>query len=238
MTNKSVTSRHNQVTKKREVSPFGRELVKARNKVSWTQEVLRTTAKLHKNTITNIETGKVTESLETRRILIQVINEEHLAQFKCLYPWDGEADTITLKSIEFLVKNSELENKITYEIAAACGLEAMSPDSFMELLLKRMPAVGISSISEINKLLRERHQLIIHFGICCCKNKALRPPFVSRGIGIFCLQIMLMLEKHSIKGLTIFLKEYSPDKRTNYRERARQMNLAYQQARHLFHSQV
>ncbi|MGH7955366.1 MAG: helix-turn-helix domain-containing protein, partial [Gloeomargaritales cyanobacterium] len=71
MITKSVTSGHNQATIHKEASPFGKELLKARHKLSWTRSHLSKKSKVHENTIYNIEKGKTTENFETRRILTE-----------------------------------------------------------------------------------------------------------------------------------------------------------------------
>ena len=119
MTTKSVTSDHKLATSRKEVSPFGKELKKAREKLKWTRKHLNEETMpevgskgVHENTVYNIEKGNTAGNLETQRVLTKIIDAEHKTRFGHLYPWDGETEIITKKSLVEFINRFEVEIKL------------------------------------------------------------------------------------------------------------------------------
>ena len=59
-------------------------------------------------------------------------------------------------------------------VAAASELGVVPPDSFLEPYLDRMLPVGIKTISDLERYLKEQEQMITAFGKCCYRSPALR----------------------------------------------------------------
>jgi hypothetical protein len=134
------------------------------------------------------------------------------------------------KSLAKFIKNSPLVSRIDQAIAVGNKLRLISPDSYIEFYLERISHVGLKTISEIERHLKEREQTIKNFAISCNKNPMLQQPYLPHGVCIASLQVLLLLEKGSVKALKDFLVEHRINKRANPHKMTRALKAAYDEA--------
>jgi len=236
MTNKTITSSHKKVTSrtKREISELGKNLLRARDELSWTQEFLcKETGKfgskaLHFNTIYNIENGITGGGKESHRVLKKTIT----AALGRPYPWDAiTAGIINKNSLAQFIKDSQLVTDIDHTISKAQkpALRIAFSDDFAEFFAERMHLVKIKTIQELEEQLKQREDFLKEFCVGWFKSSVSVMSFVPRGISISFLSNLLVFEKYGVKGLTKFFEEHRYDKKLNPRKLARGVKKIYEQ---------
>jgi len=104
---------------------FGENVVKARERLSWTQEHLceeikkRMGKSVHINTLWNIENGKSRGSKETVRLIKETIT--HALEGE--YPWSETGVPITQHSLMDFINTSIVVARIDSALVGATGLE-------------------------------------------------------------------------------------------------------------------
>ena len=235
MTHKSTTSTHKHITSraKRVVSEFGRNLLKARNKLDWTQAKLSQESRrhgskeIHYNTIYNIETGTTSGSKETVRVLKKTIT----AELGCVYPWDGESEALNRDSLITFINNSHLVSEMDQVIADIYNVRLVPPESYAEFILERLLHVGIKTTSEMEQHLKKRKETMRKFVGACHKRPVLRQTHLPRGVCLGNLQILLLLENNGVRKLQDFLEENRIAKNANPLEMTRALKASYKEAR-------
>src|SRR5258708_5057247 len=142
---------------------FGGKVREARRKLNWTQTRLAEQAKMHGNTISNIETGK-TDNLESRRIIKEAIDAAHEKEFSCPFVWVGDRHVETSLSLnkesllEF-IRGSEVLSRIDQAIVTASKVRWMPADSFMGMYLERLFHIAVETLSELAGQLSARESV-------------------------------------------------------------------------------
>lgn len=231
----AVTISHKLVTThaSRNVSDFGKNLLRARNLLSWTRSYLASKTVplvpkgVHENTIYNIEKGITPGSLEIQRVIKEVIT----AELKRDYPWDDGDKPLDKNSLAEFLRNSEVADRIDHAVATAANLRVVPPESFLDMILDRASYLGTTTVSEIEGLLKQNEQILTAFGKLCYANGLARSLFVPRGFCIGALQGVLLVQKNDFKTLVEFVKKHGLDQKTNPEKRARSIKRTYELAK-------
>ena len=189
---------------------FGKEVIHARNKLSWTQEYLAEKSKRSTNTIGNIETGK-RPSKETRRVIMEVINTEHVLKFGVPFSWritdENKILALNKESLLKFIDDSYLVSRIDQDMALIYKVRLVPPHSYIEIILERILHAGITAIPQIEKHLRDKEYTIKQFALACFENPILRRQDLPKGSCIGTLHALLLLENRKEEVLRVFLEE-------------------------------
>lgn len=236
MGNKIITSHHKPVTShtKTEPSEFGKNLLKARDKLSWTQKRLSKetqsfgSKEIHYNTIYNIENGITAGSKETQLVLKKTIT----TALGYPYPWEDDGETLNKSSLAQFIKDSALLNRIDHAISKTKkpALRVVFSEDFADFFVERMRLVKIKTIHALEEQLKQREDILTKFGVCWFKSPMNIMHFVPRGISISFLSNLLVLDKVGVKGLAKFFEQHRFVKDRNPRMLARGVKAVYDEA--------